>query len=113
MNSRSILHPLAETLIYVAVACSAGALAACSGSAVPPARATPPAAAATSPQGPDAAALDAAVFATGIVTKRKACDLMIRPDAEVALGQPLPQNTVILGLGMCDFNASDFRRARA
>ncbi|MDQ6891736.1 MAG: hypothetical protein M3167_03540 [Acidobacteriota bacterium] len=44
----------------------------------------------------------------GIVTSRKACDLLKRPDAEAAVGQPLPQNTVNITLGMCDYNAADF-----
>jgi hypothetical protein len=44
----------------------------------------------------------------GIVTSRKACDLLKRPDAEAAAGQPLPQNTVNITLGMCDYNAADF-----
>ena len=44
----------------------------------------------------------------GIVTSRKACDLLTRADAEAAVGQPLPQNTVNITLGMCDYNAADF-----
>lgn len=42
------------------------------------------------------------------MTSRKACDLLKRPDAEAAVGQPLPQNTVNITLGMCDYNAADF-----
>lgn len=44
----------------------------------------------------------------GIVTSRKACDLLTRADAEAAGGEPLPQNTVNITLGMCDYNAADF-----
>lgn len=50
----------------------------------------------------------AAAIANGIITARIACDLLTRPDAEAAVGQPLPQNTSNLTLGMCDFNAADF-----
>ena len=50
---------------------------------------------------------DSAV-ANGIITARKACDLLTREDSEAAVGQPLPQNTVNLTLGMCDYNAADF-----
>ncbi|HYK42110.1 MAG TPA: hypothetical protein VE007_06940 [Thermoanaerobaculia bacterium] len=56
----------------------------------------------------DPAATDESLRASGIVTSRKACDLLKRPDAEAAVGQPLPQNTVNIALGMCDYNAADF-----
>jgi len=103
--------PASHTLICIGVAFCAGALPACSGSSTPSAQiAFPNGVASTDSvaKRSDQAAIDAAIFASGIVTKRKACDLMIRPDAEVAVGQPLPQNTVNLVLGMCDFNAADF-----
>ena len=108
MKSRRRTVPEARSLICIGVACVAGALAACGGSSPPPARITTPGSALTSTQEPDAAALDAAVFASGIVTRRKGCDLMIRPDAEAAVGELLPQNTVNLTLGLCDFNTADF-----
>jgi hypothetical protein len=56
----------------------------------------------------DPAATDESLRTSGIVTSRKGCDLMKRPDAEAAAGQPLPQNTVNITLGMCDYNAADF-----
>jgi len=56
----------------------------------------------------DPAATDESLRTSGIVTSRKACDLLKRPDAEAAVGQPLPQNTVNITLGMCDYNAADF-----
>ena len=33
---------------------------------------------------------------------------MLRPDAEAAVGQPLPQTTENAALRMCDYNAQDF-----
>jgi hypothetical protein len=111
MEHQSMKHPASHTLICIGIALSVGALAACSDSSTPSTQVASPPAAATGgivAKQSDQAASDAAIFASGIVTKRKACDLMIRPDAEVAVGQPLPQNTVNLALGMCDFNAADF-----
>ena len=104
-------HRARRTLICAGLVATTGALAACSGSSTPSAQVASPGVAppaATVAKQSDQAAVDAAVFASGIVTKRKACDLMVRPDAEFAVGQPLPQNTVNLALGMCDFNAADF-----
>ncbi|MEP6938120.1 MAG: hypothetical protein ABI846_00025 [Rudaea sp.] len=44
-----------------------------------------------------------------VVTSRNACELLVRADAEAAVGQVLPQNTVKnVELGMCDYNTSDF-----
>jgi hypothetical protein len=44
-----------------------------------------------------------------LVTSRNACKLLTRADAETAVGQPLPQNTVANEVqGMCDYNATDF-----
>jgi hypothetical protein len=44
----------------------------------------------------------------GIVTSRKACDLLTREDAEVAAGQPLPKKTENVTLGMCGYGSDDF-----
>ena len=44
----------------------------------------------------------------GIVTSRKACDLLTRADAEGAAGQPLPQKTENITLGMCGYSTADF-----
>ena len=44
----------------------------------------------------------------GIVTSRKACDLLTQADAEAAAGQPLPQKTENITLGMCGYSAADF-----
>lgn len=58
---------------------------------------------------PDQAAVNDSIQKSGIVTSRKACQLITRADAEAAAGQPLPQNTTKNeALGMCDFNAADF-----
>lgn len=98
-------------LILACVALTVATLTACGDSAKPSIKASAVPADITDTAGVkagDQAAEDAAIFASGIVTKRKACDLMTRPDAEAAVGQPLPQNTVMLALGMCDFNTADF-----
>ncbi|HVT02595.1 MAG TPA: hypothetical protein VHL58_04370 [Thermoanaerobaculia bacterium] len=44
----------------------------------------------------------------GLVTSRKACDLLTRADAEAAAGQPLPQKTENVTLGMCGYSSADF-----
>ena len=86
----------------------AGSLAACGrGSTEPAASAAAPAAAGTAAANAnDPAATNESL--RGIVTSRKACDLLTRSDSEAAVGQPLPQNTVNITLGMCDYNAADF-----
>ncbi|MFN2528272.1 MAG: hypothetical protein ABR584_06090 [Candidatus Baltobacteraceae bacterium] len=67
------------------------------------------AAADTSTTTPNEAAINDSIQKSGIVTSRNACELLVRPDAEAAAGQPLPQNTTKnVALGMCDFNATDF-----
>ena len=85
------------------------ALGAC-GSGAPPNSATT-ATSSTDAAG-DPAANDArfraAAIASGVITARVACDLLVRADAEAAVGQPLPQTTNNLTLGLCDFNAADF-----
>ena len=88
-------HPASHTLICIGIALSVGAPAACSDSSTPSTQVASPPAAATGgivAKQSDQEASDAAIFANGIVTKRKACDLMIRPDAEVAVGQPLQRH---------------------
>jgi hypothetical protein len=44
----------------------------------------------------------------GIVTSRKACDLLTKADAEAAAGQPLPQSTENVTLGVCGYSTADF-----
>jgi hypothetical protein len=99
------------------VGLAALALAACSPHPAPPAVADPPApaiapvATTADPATPkDAEAIvNKGIRDSGLVTTRDACALLTRPDAEVAVGQPLPQNTTRnLALGMCDYNAADF-----
>jgi hypothetical protein len=46
--------------------------------------------------------------AAGTPGPRGACELMLRPDAEAAVGQALPQTTENAVLRMCDYNTSDF-----
>jgi hypothetical protein len=99
-----------------AIAIAAGALAACSGGSTPSsdanATATAPSADSAPDNGTDPAASnktfhDSAV-ATGIITARKACDLLTRADAEIAVGQSLPKNTSNITLGTCDYTTDDF-----
>ena len=104
---RNILNP-------ACVAFAACALAACGNGST----ASDPAVAAASADGSvsakagDPAANDASwrahAVANGVITARKACDLLTREDSEAAVGQPLPQNNVNLTLGTCDYNAADF-----
>ena len=102
MNAPSANSSQQRILGWAGVAFAVGALAACNtGSTASSATAAGPAA--------DSAAVDKAIRASGIITSRNACNLLTRPDAEVAVGQPLPQNTVKnIALGMCDYNALDF-----
>jgi hypothetical protein len=44
----------------------------------------------------------------GIVTSRKACDLLTREDAEAAAGQPLPKKNENVTLGTCGYVSDDF-----
>ena len=53
-------------------------------------------------------AFRAVAVAAGIVSARNGCDLLTQTDAEAAVGQTLPKNTVNLTLGMCDYNSADF-----
>ena len=53
-------------------------------------------------------AFRATAVAAGIVSARNGCNLLTQADAEAAVGQTLPKNTVNLTLGMCDYNAQDF-----
>ena len=89
------------------VAFAACALAACSnGSTASPDLAVAAASAdgTVSAKAGDPAANDASwrarAVANGVITARKACDLLTREDSEAAVGQPLPQNTVNLTLGI-------------
>lgn len=53
-------------------------------------------------------AFRAVAVAAGIVSARNGCDLLTQADAEAAVGETLPKNTVNLTLGMCDHNSADF-----
>ena len=53
-------------------------------------------------------AFRAVAVAAGVVSARNGCDLLMQADAEAAVGQALPTNTVNLTLGMCDYNSPDF-----
>ena len=53
-------------------------------------------------------AFRAVAVAAGIVSARNGCDLLTQADAEAAVGQTLPKNTVNLTLGYCAHNSPDF-----
>ena len=93
--------------IGLLTACSGGSPASVATAAKTPASASAAVANATNPAASNKIFRDSAV-ANGIITERKACNLLTREDSEAAVGQPLPQNTVNLTLGMCDYNAADF-----
>ncbi len=107
MNMQSASRRQRHPLVCVAIAFALGTLVACDGGSKSATSAAAPDSAAT--QADDPAALNDAIRASGIYTSRNACDLLTRADAEAAVGQPLPQNTVKnVALGMCDYNAADF-----
>jgi hypothetical protein len=84
-----------------------GGMAACSASPEPAGSVAAPAAdrAAADKSRP----IDPSDAVSRLVTSRNACKLLTRADAETAVGQPLPQNTVANAVqGMCDYNAADF-----
>ena len=70
-----------------------------------------PAPKATVDTGPKASA---AIPASSLTLPRTAsaghspCEYMQRSDAEAAVGQPLPNTTELIPLGMCDYNTPDF-----
>lgn len=97
---------------WICVLGSLLALSACNGGSSPTSVVSASSGTGVSAKAGDPAANDArfraAAAASGIITGRNACDLLMRADAEAAVGQPLPQNTINLTLGLCDFNAADF-----
>lgn len=93
--------------IGLLTACSGGSPASADPAATPPASVNAAADKAGDPAAADKTFRDSAV-ASGIITARKACDLLMQADAETAVGQPLPKKTENLTLGMCDYNAEDF-----
>ncbi len=102
-------HSSRAALRWMPIAFAFGALGGCGGNSTPAlhAAATPGTDAASTTS--QLAAITAAVRASGIVTARNACELLIRADAEAAVGQPLPQNTTAnISLGTCDYNATNF-----
>ncbi len=106
MNFQSAMPSRGKIAVLVAMTIVIGSLAACSGGRSSSSKASDPAAATVA--GADGASTNASDPATAITTARKPCDLLTREDSEAAVGQPLPQNTVNLTLGMCDYNAADF-----
>lgn len=96
-----------HSLACVAIAFAIGTLGACDGGSKSGNRAAAPDS--TFAQADDPAAVNDAIRASGIYASRNACELLTRADAEAAVGQPLPQNTVKnVAQGMCDYNAVDF-----
>ena len=114
MKTQSVTQLQRKSLGFAAVALAVCGLAACSNS--PP---TPPDAATAAASGAgsgEATAGDPAkdknfrdsAVANGIITARKACDLLTQADSEAAVGQPLPKQKENLTLGMCQYNTDDF-----
>ena len=104
MQMRLILFVLALSLAAAITACSE------SKNVAAPSAGVAPGAAAVANVGDPAKdeAFRAVAVAAGIVSARNGCDLLTQADAEAAVGQPLPKNTVNLTLGMCDHNSPDF-----
>ena len=107
--SRGKLNGLGVVAIAIGLltACSGGPPAPADTAATSPASASAAADIAGDPAAADKNLRDSAV-ASGIITARKACDLLTQADSEAAVGQPLPKKTENLTLGMCDYNAEDF-----
>jgi len=106
MNIQSALPSQGKIVGFVAITIAIGALAACSGGSSPSSKASDPAA--TTVASADSASTNPSDPAAAVIAARKPCDLLTREDSESAVGQPLPQNTVNITLGMCDYNAADF-----
>ena len=111
----NVLSPLQRKISgLIGAVLALGLLTACNDSRAPADAASPAVAVESNAlaRAGDPAATDEdfrkSAVANGLITARKACDLLTRADAETAIGQPLPQNTVNLTLGMCDYNAADF-----
>ena len=104
-----------KSLGWLGVVFAVHALTACSGGSTPSANAAGVNAAkadSASVKAGDPLANDASwradAIANGIITARKACDLLTREDSEAAVGQPLPKKTENITLGTCDYTADDF-----
>ena len=118
MNIQTAISSQRKIVKSIAITIAGCLLAACSGGSSPSSKASDPAASgatkgdSSSANADDPAATnkqfrDSAV-ANGVITARKPCDLLTQADSEVAVGQPLPKNTVNLTLGMCGYTADDF-----
>lgn len=113
---RPARYPSSGELVgYAGIALATVALAGCNGAATPvtaAARTTAAIADRASGNAGDPAANDNAfhdsAVAHGLITARKACDLLTRSDAEAAVGQPLPKNDANVTLGTCQYTAEDF-----
>lgn len=94
--------------MVIAIAIAIVGVAACSATPEPAGGvAAPPAERAAVAE--KSAPIDPSDAVSRLVTSRNACKLLTRADAESAVGQPLPQNTVANEVqGMCDYNAADF-----
>ena len=115
MKVQSATKSHRKILDLPAVALAVCALAACSnGSPAPPDAATVAASGAGSAKAKagDPAESDASwradAVSDGIITARKACDLLTQVDSEVAVGQPLPKKPENIIPGTCDYTSDDF-----
>ena len=101
MRAQSMPRLRSPARIVIVAALAAGASTACSSSTSAPSGGT--AADGGGGTGPG----------TTAPSGKAPCQLMLRADAEAAVGQPLPQNDQNPTLGMCDYNASDFTAGAA
>jgi len=105
-NSEQMLMPRHARALFAAAALGLLSLGACHGDAAP-SGSPPPAPVAAGDAGQ--ASVDKAIRDSGLVTRRNACDVLTREDAEAAVGQPLAHTTTKnIALGMCDHTTEDF-----
>ena len=118
MNIQSTIRSKGKIVGLAAITIAIGALAGCSRDSAPSGKANDPAA--TTGASADSASTNAddpaatnknfrdSAVANGIITARKACDLLTQADSEAAVGQPLPKKTENITLGMCGYSSEDF-----
>jgi hypothetical protein len=97
MNFQSIFVPNLKAIALTTALFTVVGINACGGSSKP-----------TSKGRSDASQSVTASSSNPVVSSHKPCEFMARTDAEAAVGQPLPQTTEDIPLGMCDYNAEGF-----
>ncbi|MDT4954621.1 MAG: hypothetical protein QOJ02_2759 [Acidobacteriota bacterium] len=96
MNFQSIVDTRLRAITLSAALLLAVGLSACGGNKI------------ASKGGSSDSQAGAAGSSNPIGSSHKPCQYMARSDAEAAVGQPLPQTTENIPLGMCDYNAEGF-----